>query len=189
MRSLPRRTFKYNPLPSYQAPLNLQLAIYHMRTFNLITATFIMPLFTVVAEDVKQSTSKKTLKVKEIELSAQGTPPGSMKYAQSEIKITAGQPIRMTFKNPDVLQHNVIIIKPGTLAKVGALADAMLTDPEAMKKSFIPKSPDILHSTILVNPGGQAVLKFTITEPGNYPIICTFPGHWRLMNAVLKVVK
>jgi len=160
-----------------------------MRTYNIIAAIFILPLFTAVAEDVKKSTTKKTHQVKEIEISAQGTPPGSMKYAQSEIKITAGQPIRMTFKNPDVLQHNVIIIKPGTLAKVGALADAMLTDPDAMKKSFVPKSADILHSTALVNPGGKAVLEFTITEPGSYPIICTFPGHWRLMNAVLKVVK
>ena len=160
-----------------------------MRIFNLIAISLFLTFPSADAEDKKKSPDKGALPEKKIEFSAQGTPPGTMKYAQSEIKITAGQPIRMTFKNPDLLQHNVIIIKPGTLAKVGALADAMLTDPEAMKKSFIPKSPDILHSTALVNPGGQAVLKFTITEPGNYPIICTFPGHWRLMNAVLKVVK
>jgi uncharacterized cupredoxin-like copper-binding protein len=160
-----------------------------MRTFNLISTILLLTFISVDAEDKKKSTGRGTLPEKKIELSAQGNPPGTMKYAQSEIKIKAGQPVRMTFKNPDLLQHNVIIIKPGTLAKVGALADAMLTDPEAMKKSFIPKSPDILHSTALVNPGGQAILKFTIAEPGNYPIICTFPGHWRLMNAVLKVVK
>jgi len=132
---------------------------------------------------------KKAPAAQKIEFSAQGTPPGTMKFAKPELKIKAGQPIELTFKNPDVLQHNLLILKPGTTAKVGALADAMLTDPQAMKKGYVPKSEDILHSTKLVNPGSKEVLKFTIDKPGKYPIICTFPGHWRLMSAVLKVEK
>ena len=158
-----------------------------MRTLTLITST--IATLSLTAEGQDKEKSKDQRGIEKIELSAQGNPPGTMKFAKSEIKIKAGKTIQLTFKNPDVLQHNLLIIKPGTTAKVGALADAMLTDPEAMKKSYIPKSPDILHSTKLVNPGGQAVLKFTITEAGNYPIICTFPGHWRLMSAVLKVIK
>lgn len=114
---------------------------------------------------------------------------GMMKYEQAEIKIKAGVPVELTFENPDVLMHNVLILKPGTMNKVGALADAMITDPEGMKKSYIPKSPDVLHSTKLVAMGGSETLKFTIEDAGDYPIVCTFPGHWRLMNAVLKVEK
>lgn len=158
-----------------------------MRTLNLIALTIATLFLTAEAKDKEKSKERRG--IEKIELSAQGNPPGTMKFTKSEIKIKAGKPIQLTFKNPDVLQHNLLIIKPGTTAKVGALADAMLTDPEAMKKSYIPKSPDIMHSTKLVNPGGQAVLKFTITEAGDYPIICTFPGHWRLMSAVLKVIK
>ena len=31
-------------------------------------------------------------------------------------------------------------------------------------------------------------LEFTApTTPGDYPYLCTFPGHWRMMNGVLKV--
>ncbi len=147
-------------------------------------AIFISP---APAEEKKSDKAAK--QTRKIEFSAQGTPPGTMKFAKPELKIKAGQPIELTFKNPDVLQHNLLILKPGATAKVGALADAMLTDPEAMKKSYIPKSEDILYSTKLVNPGAKEVLKFTIDKPGNYPIICTFPGHWRLMSAVLKVEK
>ncbi len=158
-----------------------------MKTLNLITLSITIMTFTAGGNDQKEV--KGQPEIKKIELSAQGNPPGTMKFAKAEIKIKAGKPIQLTFKNPDVLQHNLLILRPGTTAKVGALADAMLTDPEAMKKSYVPKSSDILHSTKLVNPGGHAVLKFTITEAGNYPIICTFPGHWRLMSAVLKVVK
>ena len=33
-------------------------------------------------------------------------------------------------------------------------------------------------------------IEFTApAEPGDYPYICTFPGHWRLMNGVLHVTK
>jgi azurin len=25
--------------------------------------------------------------------------------------------------------------------------------------------------------------------PGDYPYICTFPGHWRIMKGILRVTK
>ena len=116
-------------------------------------------------------------------------PGGVMKYDKAEVKVKAGQPVELTFKNPDVLQHNLLILKPGTKDKVGALADAMIADPNALAKGFVPKSSDILHHTKLLNPSQNETLKFTIKEAGDYPILCTFPGHWRLMFATLKVEK
>ena len=116
-------------------------------------------------------------------------PGGLMKFEETEIKVKAGQPVELTYKNPDILQHNLLIVKPGCKAKVGALADALLVNPKAMAMAFIPKSKDILHHTKLINPGASETLKFTIKDPGDYPIMCTFPGHWRLMFANLKVEK
>jgi azurin len=26
-------------------------------------------------------------------------------------------------------------------------------------------------------------------QAGEYPYVCTFPGHWRIMNGVLQVVQ
>jgi azurin len=26
-------------------------------------------------------------------------------------------------------------------------------------------------------------------QAGDYPFVCTFPGHWRLMTGIMKVVK
>ena len=26
-------------------------------------------------------------------------------------------------------------------------------------------------------------------QPGSYPFVCTFPGHWRVMNGVLKITE
>ncbi|HIG82717.1 MAG TPA: hypothetical protein EYG40_12190 [Verrucomicrobia bacterium] len=57
------------------------------------------------------ATEKKN-KTQVIKLSAKADPPAQMKFAQSEIKAKAGVPIELIFKNPDLLQHNVLILKP-----------------------------------------------------------------------------
>jgi azurin len=115
-------------------------------------------------------------------------PGGVMKYKQTELTVKAGAKVVLTFVNPDIMQHNFLLLKPGTKEKVGALADALLANPDAMKMGFIPESDDILAHTKLVNPAGTEILKFTApAEPGDYPYICTFPGHWRLMFGTLKV--
>ncbi len=125
-----------------------------------------------------------------IQVSIEAIPGGVMKFKQAELTLKAGSSVELTFSNPDVLQHNFLLLKPGTKEKVGALADAMLTDPEAMKKHYVPESADILAGTKLVNPFGKEVITFSVPdEPGDYPYICTFPGHWRLMFGTLKVTK
>ena len=123
-----------------------------------------------------------------VKLKLEALPGGVMKYKQTELTVKAGSKVELTFINPDVLQHNFLLLKPGTKDKVGALADGMLTDPEAMKKQYVPESDDILAHTDLVNPAASTTINFTVpNEPGDYPYICTFPGHWRLMFGNLKV--
>ena len=148
---------------------------------------FLLPAIALSLAPLAQAQDAKAAATQKVTLKAK--PGGLMKYEQAEVKVKAGVPVELTFTNPDVLMHNVLILKPGTKDKVGALADAMLVDPEAMKKHYVPKSTDILYSTKLVMMGKSETLKFTIKDAGEYPIICTFPGHWRLMNAVLKVEK
>lgn len=138
------------------------------------------------AGDPEEPAEKQSI----IQLTIEAIPGGVMKYKQAELTLKAGSSVELTFSNPDVLQHNFLLLKPGTKEKVGALADAMLTDPEAMKKHYVPESTDILAKTKLVNPFGKEVIKFSVPdEPGDYPYICTFPGHWRLMFGTLKVTK
>ncbi|MEO6006352.1 MAG: PVC-type heme-binding CxxCH protein [Opitutus sp.] len=117
-----------------------------------------------------------------------GVVPDVMKYDHSELTVTAGRKARLVFKNTDHMQHNAVVIRPGTIDKVGALADAMLSDPTALGKNYVPATGDVLFNTPLVNPGEAFSLDFVApTEPGQYTIICTFPGHWRIMQATLVV--
>ena len=113
-----------------------------------------------------------------------------MKYDKSELVAEAGKPVEITFTNPDLLQHNLLIIAPGSLEQVGAAADELAQDPSGMEKAYVPDMPEVLFKTALVDPNSTVVLRFTAPEKaGDYPFVCTFPGHWRIMNGVLKVVK
>ena len=82
--------------------------------------------------------------------------------------------------------HNFLILKPGTKDKVGGLADAMIADPQGMAKGFIPESDDIIAHTKLLMSTQSETIEFTL-EAGVYPYICTFPGHWRIMQGTLTV--
>ncbi|CAG4990930.1 hypothetical protein DYBT9275_00642 [Dyadobacter sp. CECT 9275] len=113
-----------------------------------------------------------------------------MQYDKKLISVKAGQKVVINLENPDGMQHNLLIIKPGTLQKVGKAADEMLSDPKAAEKSYVPKMPEVLFSTRLVNSGETVTLEFTVpATPGDYPYVCTFPGHWRGMNGILRVTK
>jgi len=117
-----------------------------------------------------------------------GVIPNVMKYDKNEITVKAGTKVDLVFTNNDHMQHNILILKPDTSEKVGALIDAMLTDPQGLAKSYRPRTSDLLFSLPLVDPGDATDLLFTAPrEPGRYPIVCSFPGHWRIMQATLVV--
>lgn len=102
--------------------------------------------------------------------------------------VKPGQPVKLVFSNPDMMQHNLVIVKPGALEEVGVAGNEMAKDPEGIKKDFVPKSDKVLHATKLIDPKATAILRFRApTQPGSYPYVCTFPGHWVIMNGVMEV--
>lgn len=114
--------------------------------------------------------------------------PDLMKYDTDTFTVKAGEQILLELDNLDGMQHNLLIATPGSLQKVGEAADAMLRDPKAAEKHYVPEIPEVLFSTEMVDPGEVYSLKFTAPKtPGNYPFVCTFPGHWRMMNGIMVV--
>lgn len=122
-----------------------------------------------------------------------------MMFDQAELTVKPGQKVKLTFDNPiqpnaPGLPHNWVLVKPGKEAVVGNAALAMAADPKAMQKHYIPASADgsphadILAHTTLSQPGSKAEVEFTApAEAGDYPYICTFPGHFLLMKGILHV--
>jgi azurin len=78
---------------------------------------------------------------------------------------------------------------PGASEEVGMAANEMAKDSkEAQRGQYVPKSKKVLHATRMVAPLSATALRFTAPEePGDYPYICTFPGHWIIMKGVMVV--
>jgi azurin len=113
---------------------------------------------------------------------------GNLTYVQRQVSVRAGEAIQLVLINSDVVPHNWALLKPGTLASVGGLANKLITDPEAAAKHYIPDSDDVLAYTEVVEPHARTTIYFRSPEtPGRYPYLCTFPGHWMVMNGELVV--
>lgn len=115
----------------------------------------------------------------------------TMKFDTAEFSVKEGQTVSLTFKNVGKLPkiamgHNLLILQPGTEPMsfaAGCMANkdttGLPTDAEALKK--------VVASTKVLGPGESETITFTAPAPGEYPFICTFPGHAALMKGVMKV--
>ncbi len=113
-----------------------------------------------------------------------------MRYDKKEFTVTAGKTIEIVLENPDAMQHNLVIGKPKSMDIIGAAADKLITAKDGPDRNYVPSIPQVIAATPLVNPDQTYRLRFTApAQPGDYPFVCTFPGHWRIMNGVMRVIK
>jgi azurin len=115
-------------------------------------------------------------------------PANPMAFDIKSFSVKAGQTVKLTFDNasPLPLPHNWILGKIGSKDALIAAANAMMAAP--IEKGYIPEVPEVLFHTKLLQPGQSETLEFTAPgEAGDYPYICSFPGHSMLMNGVMKV--
>jgi len=113
-----------------------------------------------------------------------------LQFAPKKLRATPGSKVRLVFENPDIMMHNWVLLTPGSVDEVGSLADQMAALPDGITRGYLPESDKILHASKLLNPKETEEIVFDApTEPGEYPYICTFPGHWRIMQGVLTVAE
>ena len=118
-----------------------------------------------------------------------GTLPERMAYDQETLVVQAGKPVEFIFGNDDLMPHNLVVVKPGSLEEVGMAAEASATAADAASRQFVPRSDKVLLASRLLQTRETQQLAFTApTEPGIYPYVCTYPGHWRRMYGALVVV-
>ena len=129
---------------------------------------------------------------------AQGAPKGDfaeitiacikekLMYDTKEFTVRQGQDVTLTFRNNDIPDHNLFIVKPGTAEQVAM--KALLMGAEGLAKGYRPETDDILWGTKMLKNGEEEVLRFTAPAPADYQYVCTFPGHGILMRGVMHVV-
>lgn len=123
--------------------------------------------------------------IENVELSNQWVVEGNdqMKFDTELIRVKAGEPIELTLKNvgelpKEAMGHNLVVLKPGVDLPTFAGEATAAADNE-----YIPKSSltSIVSHTKLLGPGEEDKITFTL-EPGVYPYICSFPGHYGIMK-------
>jgi putative heme-binding domain-containing protein len=113
-----------------------------------------------------------------------------MIFDQETIVVQADKPVELIFENNDIMPHNVVITERGGMSEVGLLGEASATDPDAAKRHYVPRSSRVLWSSPLIYPQGLHKLRFRApAQTGVYPVVCTYPGHWRTMYTAMYVVE
>jgi azurin/glucose/arabinose dehydrogenase len=116
-----------------------------------------------------------------------GTVPG-LKFDLSEIQVKAGSRIRINLNNNDDMLHNLVIVKPGTANSVGEAG--LNLGLKGTEMNYVPKTSDVLFHTNIVEPEKSESIYFVAPkQTGVYQYLCSFPGHYALMQGKLKVVK
>ena len=109
----------------------------------------------------------------------------AIKFDVATLAVPVGKKLRLIFNNPDVMQHNLVIVKPGTADAVATAAISL--GGEGFAKQFVPDSDDILAASKLLMQSGKQTLEVTFDKPGKYPFLCTFPGHATMMRGHIIV--
>jgi azurin len=113
-----------------------------------------------------------------------------LQFAPKKLRVKANTKVKIVIENPDVMIHNWVLLKPDSIMEVGTLADQLAGSADGPNKQYLPDSDKILVASRLLNPKDKQEIIFqTPKKPGEYPYICTFPGHWRIMKGVLVVEK
>ena len=141
----------------------------------------------VIAEFREPDNSSSTSLVPDFEFTLKSIPL-KMQFSKDTLVVSAGKTVSILFENPDFMQHNLLIVMPGKLEVVGQAADALMSTPDAAENNYVPQIPEVLFTTRVLNPNERVRLTFKApSRPGAYPFVCTFPGHWRIMNGILIV--
>lgn len=114
-----------------------------------------------------------------------GTLPG-LRFDVSAFSVRPGEPVVIFFTNTDEMLHNLVLTRPGK--RVAVVEAALALGAGAADMDYVPDIPDVMRATKVVQSGTSATLEFTApTALGEYPYVCTFPGHGYVMFGTMIV--
>ena len=113
-----------------------------------------------------------------------------MRYDTPYFAVAAGRQVQVRLINNDIMPHNLVIGRPGSLQRL--VAEGLAAGPTGVDggPGYVGTSDDVLVATDMVNADETDRLTFQAPdEPGEYPYVCTFPQHWYRMYGVMVVVE
>lgn len=116
------------------------------------------------------------------------TIPEKMRFDVEWIAVKPSEKIKLTFRNNCRMQHNLVLCQPGygitkTIARM-----AWNLGSAAIEKNYVPDHSSVISYVPIVSPGESFSLELTAPAvKGDYPFVCTLPGHSLTMKGILHV--
>jgi len=113
-----------------------------------------------------------------------------MSFNLDRLEAVAGETVTLTLVHVgempvETMGHNVVILAEG----VDAAEFATAAIAAGADNNYIPedREDDIIAHTGLVGGGESTEVEFTAPEAGTYVFLCSFPGHYMMMQGEFVV--
>lgn len=116
-----------------------------------------------------------------------------MQYTVNEFSVEAGQEVELTFVHEgrlpvEQMGHNVVILPASE--DYMAFGQSLVGGDASLENDYLPEGmrDGLIAYTDMIGGGETTTITFTAPDtPGEYPFLCTFPGHYPMMNGVMIV--
>ncbi len=112
-----------------------------------------------------------------------------MQYNLDKLEAVEGQVIKLTLKHvgsmsAEVMGHNWVLLQSGTDKTTFGIAAV-----DARETNYIPQDMlgSIIAHTKVIGGGEETTITFDAPKMGYYDFICSFPGHWGVMQGTLTI--
>ena len=110
-----------------------------------------------------------------------------MRFDKNMLVVQSGQKITLTLNHTgkmdkSIMGHNFVLLK-----KDVDVDDFAMLALDFKENEYIPKNNDFIVHTRMLGGGESDTINFTIEEPGSYTYVCTFPGHYQIMQGILTI--
>lgn len=112
-----------------------------------------------------------------------------LQFKPKQLRVKAGARVALTVENTDPsMPHNFVLTTPESLQRIGEGSMELAASPDGLAKHYVIDDEGVLAMSPILQSGANYIVYFKAPkEPGEYPYLCTFPGHWQITRGVLIV--
>lgn len=110
-----------------------------------------------------------------------------LRFKPDRLTCPSGATVRLVFRHAGRIiddPHNWVLLKPGT-------TDAFLADADKIEDPATVVPPQdkamVLAATAMCQRHKTVTIDFVAPAPGDYPFVCSVPGHGETMRGTLTV--
>lgn len=155
------------------------------RLLPILVIGLVFGLLGAGTQEPVQAQDAKTVTIK---------PEGNqLRYADTSFTVGPGETVNLVFNNTatsSAMKHNVVVLNKPPRQKIFRQV-GLAGQKAGAKNDYVPQGhPAVLAHTALAEPGETVEVTFTAPEKtGKYGYVCTFTGHWAVMQGTMIVEK